>query len=257
MHLNDDGSRLNAGFVAAAVAIALLAISGLFGACGSGDDAPNGSTATSTPARLTGAPDITAGRAALAGKSAELAAFVSNVESAKIDAVVETFQFDARACEAFATRGVTECESRKVPPGTVLQVFRREGFEGYGIERADVTDAMRYFLTERHPRLSFAADRSDGSTILLFAIDPKPGLIFPGALPEGGANVVAVYFWTAPGKPSSTVSYGYQSAATPPLEFLHYDERSGLTYKILGVDAQYRARDADSFATIEALSGRR
>lgn len=249
-------SRPALSLVLMAFIVVAIGVWGISSAIGQDGPSENRFDPTPTPARLTGIPDITVARNAIAAQNPDLGRFIAAVETENAAAAVTQLQFQRTPCDQIATRGVTECSRRGLQPGTELDMFVPDGFSGYGIERQDVQAAVEYFLSGRTPRLALAATRSDGSVILVFSIVAKEGLIFPGASPEGGAPVVAVYFVTVPGAEGKVATYGYQSAATPPLEFLHADERAGIRYEILGVADEYRQRDLNSFATVEAQSGR-
>jgi hypothetical protein len=229
---------------------------GLSSAIGQDDTSKGRFDPTPTPAVLAGIPDVSAARNVITARSPELSRFIDSVEASDTPSVLAQLQFDRTRCDELISRGVTECSRRGVQSGTELETFRPDGFSGYGLERSDIQAAVDYFLSGRNPRLSFVADRSDESTVLVFAIDEREGLVFPGAIPEGGAPVTAVYFITVPGREGIIATYGYQSSATPPLEFLHSDERSGVRYEILGVADEFRDRDLNAFATVEAASGR-
>ncbi len=236
--------------------VVVVGIWGISSAIGQDGPSENRFAPTPTPARLTGIPDIAVARNSIVAQTPSLARFIAAIETENVSAAVAQLQFQRTPCDQMASRGVTECSRRGLQSGTELDMFVPDGFSGYGIERQDVEASMEYFVAGRTPRLALAANRSDGSVILVFSIAAKEGLIFPGAIPEGGAPVVAVYFITVPGADGKVATYGYQSAATPPLEFLHADERAGIRYEILGVADEYRQRDLSSFATAEAQSGR-
>jgi hypothetical protein len=200
--------------------------------------------ASPTPVPLSAAPEIDAARAAIVARSGSLATFVRAVEAQDVEAVLAALPWHVTTCDRLMYRGVTECERAGMAPGTVLELFAPEWWEFGGLERADAREAMTFYLEGRNPRLAMVADRSDGSIVVLFHIDPRPHLNFPGAVPESGGPAVAIWFATVPGGPSLIATYNLHFEGSPPLEFLRYDAYHGIRDStILGASDEFRAME--------------
>lgn len=52
--------------------------------------------------------------------------------------------------------------------------------------------------------------------------------MFPGAVPVGGAPQVAIWLTTANDDPRTIVTYDHIYQGSPPMEFLRYDQHSGV-----------------------------
>ncbi|MBK7126760.1 MAG: hypothetical protein IPH65_12715 [Dehalococcoidia bacterium] len=70
-----------------------------------------------------------------------------------------------------SSSSVDECARREIPKGTVLEFFAPNFYEGAGLTREELREAIGYDLRGRNPRLSMVADRTDGRLVLLFMLD--------------------------------------------------------------------------------------
>lgn len=194
-----------------------------------------------TPALLRTIPAASDAAAGLRAKAPALAELFAAVESADVGRILGHIAWQSAACDEFVYRGTTACEIWKVAPGTVVESVRPQGYE-VDVQRADVSDAIAYFLENRHPRVQLIARLEDGAYVLSFGIDPQPGLLFPGRIAEGGAPVGTWYLITAPSDPGKIASYGYRSIGGLPLDFIRVDQFRGVhRYEILGVNEEFRA----------------
>ncbi len=236
--------RLTVGAAARRLVVLALAGAVFASACG-GDDmpravSPTATLQTPTAAALAGAPSIDQGRKAAIARDPVLAGFIDAVESADIDQVLKFFSWNAIVCNELIYRGVSECERRGVKDGTVLEFFAPEWWEGAGLTRDETRQAMSYDLEARHPRLSLVVERSDGPTVLLFMIDPKPGLVLPGGSTESGSSVNAIWFATAKDAKGQIATFDHRYEGSPPMEFLRYAQHIGrFDFTILGVTPEF------------------
>lgn len=207
---------------------------------------------TPTPAVLEGVPSIDAGRGAVIAREASLASFIGAVEAEDVEQVMKYFAWNAVVCDELIYRGVSECERRGIKDGTVLEFFAPDWWEGAGLTRDETREAIAYALRGRHPRLSLVAERSDGPVVLLFMIDPKPGLVFPGGTPAGGSPPIAIWFATSRDSADRIATYDYRMQGSPPLEFLRYEQHIGrFDFKILGVTPEFAALETEFHAKDE------
>ncbi|MFN0148113.1 MAG: hypothetical protein ACKVT1_16530 [Dehalococcoidia bacterium] len=206
------------------------------------------SPATPTPVRVAEASDPVE---TLKGRWPEALPLIADITAGRTAALLNHFSWLRYPCEEAVSRGVSDCERKNIPTGTVLEAFRTDGHDGR-VARVDISDSMDYLLRGRNPRLALAAERDGNELFLLFALDPAPGLMFPGREPEGGSPVVAVWFVLSGRTQPLIIEQGYQNAATPPLEFVHYEERQNLhKYTILAASAEFKAREDANFKEIE------
>jgi hypothetical protein len=209
-------------------------------------------TPTATPAALEGAPSIEAGRNAAVTRDPALAGFIDAVQGEDVEGVLKFFAWKAIVCDELIYRGVSECERRGVKEGTVLEFFAPEWWEGAGLTRDEARQAMAYDLLGRHPRLSLVVERSDGPIVLLFMIDPKPGLVFPGGSPEGGSPPIAIWYATAKDAAGPIATYDHRFEGSPPMEFLRYEQYIGrFDFTVLGVSPEFIALEREFHARNE------
>ncbi|MBK9342894.1 MAG: hypothetical protein IPN07_07605 [Dehalococcoidia bacterium] len=209
------------------------------------DFEPSSEPPTPTPAALRDAPMIEEGRRAVAAHDSNLQRFVDAVEQANIDGVLSFFAWNPATCESIIVRSVDECARREIPKGTVLEFFAPNFYEGAGLTREELREAIGYDLRGRNPRLSMVADRTDGRLVLLFMLDPQPGRTFPGGEPAGGPPTVAIWFATTDAKPAQIATYDHRHQGSPPLEFLRYEQYVGtFDYTVVGVTLEFAALES-------------
>lgn len=206
-----------------------------------------------TPSLLRSVPTIAEGKVALASAAPGAAELVALVEAGQVAALLDRLPWQTGSCEQYVYRGENICGDWGVAPGVAVQWLQpRPDFEGQ-LRRSDVEAELTYFLKERHPRLHVLARRDDEAYLLSFAVDPKPGLMFPGGQPVGGALVGTWYVLTGPKDGGRIASYGSFSVATPPLEFVRYDEFHGLhQYELLAASEEFYKNEQASHDEIEA-----
>jgi hypothetical protein len=231
---------------------AILAVSGVvwaaaaLGSQDSGSDSDQLSP-TPTPAVFEGATLIDAGRKAAIARDASLERFIDAVEAEDVEQVLRFFfPWNSIVCDELIYRGVNECECRGVKEGTVFEFFAPDWWEGAGLTREETYEAIAYDLQGRHPRLSLIVERSDGPIVLLFMIDPKPELMFPGGVPAGGSPPIALWFGTTKDAAGSIATYSRVYQGSPPMEFLRYEQYIGrFDFKVLGVSTEFAALEAE------------
>ena len=196
-----------------------------------------------TPALLRTIPAASDAAAGLRAKDPALAELFDAVESTDVGRVLDHITWQSAPCDDFVYRGITACEIWKVAPGTVVESMRPQGYE-VDVQRADVRDAIAYFLENRHPRIQLVARLEDGAYVLSFGIDPQAGLLFPGRIAEGGSPVGTWYLITAADNHGKIASYGYRPVGGLPLDFIRVDQFRGVhRYEILGVNEEFRAAE--------------
>ena len=117
-----------------------------------------------------------------------------------------------------------------------------EGFEG-GFQESDVRASIEYNPKGRNPRLALAVEREDGSLLLVFLLDPRPDLVFPGGAPAGGADEITVVFGTSADDPTKVTVYDHKFAGSPPIEFMRYEAHQGVEHTVLGVSQELQSLD--------------
>lgn len=165
---------------------------------------------------------------------------------------VDAIQNTTVDCAGVITRGVDLCSTTGRSRGTLVQLFEpNRSLPGYRIERPAAEDTVKYLVQGRNPRPVLVARADSGEYLIVIGLTPKPSLRFPGAIPNGGADVVAVYLTiTASG---TVVEMNERGSGSPPLEPIRNDIRKGVTeYTILGVGDEFRAWDRAIHDEIEA-----
>ena len=202
-----------------------------------------GSVPAGTPALLRLAPSIKEGEAKLRSSAPGAADLLDAARAADVKMLLDHITWQSAPCDDFVYRGITACEIWKVAPGTVVESMRPQGYE-VDVQRADVRDAIAYFLENRHPRIQLVARLEDGAYVLSFGIDPQAGLLFPGRIAEGGSPVGTWYLITAADNHGKIASYGYRPVGGLPLDFIRVDQFRGVhRYEILGVNEEFRAAE--------------
>ncbi len=202
-----------------------------------------GSVPAGTPALLRLAPSIEEGEAKLRSSAPGAADLLDAARAADVKMLLDHVAWESNRCDEFVYRGTTACEVWHVASGSVIQSMRPDGSE-VDVQRTDVEAALTYFLRDRNPRPQLIARRDDGAYLLSFAIEPRPGLLFPGRLPEGGAPVGTWYVLTSAQGPGAIATYGYAPVGGLPLDFVRVDEFRGThRYEILGASEEFRAAE--------------
>ncbi|MCC6382587.1 MAG: hypothetical protein IT304_08750 [Dehalococcoidia bacterium] len=206
-----------------------------------------------TPSLLRSVPTIAEGKAALASTAPGAAEIVALVEGVQVAALLDRMLWQSGSCEQYVARGKDRCEAWGVAPGVVVEWLRPRPEFAVQLLRAAAAAELSYLLEGRHPRLQVLARRDDGAYLLSFAVDPKPGLMFPGALPEGGTPVGTSYLHTDPKDAAKIAGYGSFSVSTPPLEFARYDAFHGIhQYELLAASDEFYKAEQASHDEIEA-----